>query len=42
MDDKTLKLKRQVRDHYNKKVHDRDTLVKVAEVIKFQIPKEED
>ena len=42
MDDKTLKLKRQVRDHYNKKVHDRETLVKVAQVINYEIKEEDD
>lgn len=36
MDMDTLKLKRQIRDWYNKHVNDPATLLKVAEVIKFE------
>lgn len=32
----TLKYKRQVRDHFNKTVHDEDTIDKVAEVIGYE------
>lgn len=38
MDDKTLKLKRQVRDYYNKHVNDEDTIEEVAKVIGFPLP----
>lgn len=37
-EDPTLKLKRQVRDHYNKKVHDVETIKRVALIIGY--PKE--
>jgi len=36
MDENTLKLKRQVRDHYNKSVKDVDTIERVAEVIGYR------
>jgi len=34
--DEVIKLKRQVRDHFNKTVHDAITLLKVAEVIDYK------
>jgi hypothetical protein len=36
MDENTLKLKRQVRDHYNKSVNDEDTIKQVADVIGYE------
>jgi hypothetical protein len=36
MDEQTLKLKRQVRDHYNKVVSDRSTIIAVAKIINYQ------
>jgi len=30
-----VKRKRQIRDHFNKNTHDKDTIEKVAEVISF-------
>ena len=35
MEENTLKLKRQVRDHYNKSVKDKNTIERVAEVIGY-------
>ena len=40
MDKDTLKYKRQVRDWYNKHVHDEETIDRVATIIRY--PKEED
>lgn len=40
MDKNVLKYKRQVRDWYNKNVHDEETIDKVANVIQY--PKEEE
>ena len=40
IDEAILKLKRQIRDHFNKEVHDHGTLKKVAEVINFNTEKE--
>lgn len=40
MDKDTLKYKRQVRDFYNKNVHDKETIDLVAKVIRY--PKEEE
>ena len=40
MDKQVLKYNRQVRDWYNKHVHDEETIDKVAEVIQY--PKEEE
>ena len=37
IEEATIKLKRQIRDHFNKKVHDQATLDKVAEVIKLDV-----
>lgn len=40
MDVDALKLKRQIRDWYNKHVNDTATLLKVAEVIKYHVQTE--
>ena len=39
IEEATIKLKRQIRDHFNKTVHDPATLNKVAEVIKLDVNK---
>ena len=39
IEEATIKLKRQIRDHFNKTVHDPATLNKVAEVIKLDANK---
>jgi hypothetical protein len=39
MDENTLKLKRQVRDYYNKRVEDRELILQIARLMGFNITK---
>lgn len=41
MDEATLKLKRQVRDHYNKNVHDESIINKIARLIGYTTKEKE-
>lgn len=40
--DSTIKLKRQVRDYFNKNVHDRGLITKVAKLIGYKKEKQND